>query len=61
MTRNELLEKELYTVGEVGEIFNVPIKYIYKKINEGNIRFIKLGKKYLIMKSELNISLERNT
>lgn len=53
MSNKKLIEKKLYTVKELEEFFNIPSNNTYKKIGEGSVKFIRLGKKYLILSSEI--------
>ena len=55
----EVLEREVYTVGEVARLLGVSAPHIYRAINKGELPGgMKIGRRYIISKSKFDKYLE---
>lgn len=54
------MDKAVYTMSEVGQMFGVSRMTVYNWVKSGKITSIKLGNKTYVLKAELNRMLNIN-
>lgn len=55
------MEKSFYSLGETSQILNISRSLLYKMVESKTIKHIRIGRKILFSKADLNNFIETNT
>lgn len=53
-------QEEFYTIKEVSELFKVAYLTVYRWIKQGKLNAFRVGKKYMIKKSDIDALIEKS-